>query len=1357
MENWELRVKKGIGRPRGRLEVEVGKNNRIYPSITKPLLVIPFALLKNFTRFGNIFFLAVALIMLINPDLSPYFRWIIIFPVLFYCMIFVYKELYINYLRHRSYNLVNNRKARMYLKKGGDSREFIEVDWSKLKPGDIIQIKRDEICPADVIILNTSLNKGGGKICWADTQSINGFTQYDLKKCVQGTKNIRSIKDLVARLSYEPPNKKLDFKGSIKIDGSFHTEQLTMENFIMRGSVIRNTDFVDGICVYTGQDSKVMQNTYYSQGKQSYFEKIAEKFFLLGLFIVLVITAVSTTIILINSNDYTINISDSFIDYKRIFYFFILYSPYVPVSLYAIYDLILLFKRINIHRTLNVDGNKNIKILDPNALPALGQVDYVLLDKSGTLTTADYKIKRVVLFGKKNQLQASEGENVVCRVYQLDEKTLYPNLSNQLADREKFNHIANPSRVYDDMDQTTPDATTPRAVKIDLIEKKETIKTENSLKPSLTPKNTIPTPTLDESKKKITGIDVAEIPDENPKHDRFVSELNRSANQYPEGQLLTEINKTEGDKSPDGSKKKPIGAGGLGKAGGALGKGAFGGLGGLAKADTGDKGDDKAPKLGLLSKPTALDGAHKGPQVENLQNMDFITDFTVLPDRAQAIDSLLKTITLCHTASTPDEGQTFITPFPVESTLLNFAKHCGKTFTKCDKWEDPSEYHIKNDQHEEQFDIVGVNEFSYARKRSSIVYKSHTNKNLASIVVKGTPESMKSCLSMTPDEYKLFDQVVSSIQKDGLKIQVLAKKDMNFEDSARFEKEYKNFKSNIVFQSNDLEELANQFEKGLSFIGIVAMEDELREGAIDTVQVCRDAAIGVWMVTGDNRENAMNVAFNTGIINKELTIRLVGVKAADEAKKNIKTLLDSIKGQYEDEKRPLASAIDAPKEGEKKEGTLKTETNEETGKLLEGAGTLPKIDTKTDIEKGLEKSNTGGLEKSYSKMQTNFFTSQNRDPHFVPKNKLKTAIVIDGDSFEVICQDRYAKTNFAFVCALAFTVIAYRFNPKQKAELVRMIKNRFPNHPIVMAIGDGLNDSLMMQTADVGVEFISKVKNQLPAFTGDIQIESLKFVRQLLLIHGRNISEKVEGTVHYVFYCAMYLGLPIFFYNFYVNFDGTPIFDSMLIFMYSFWFTFFAVIIFATFDKSSPEAILNKYPALYIDGRNRKNQLWTNYFILSFLEACGHGITTYFIATYTISNSYSIQGWAPDFGMNSLVIFFTIVIVTNFKLYWSYNRTRLPFWILFVFALGSLCIYIVIHNAAQFTYSDYANQTSQIFHRAPAVLTILFLVAFLSGSSYFVRHYIVEVMFPTLYEWGSFIGAGKLADFNNRQILEKAD
>lgn len=52
-------------------------------------------------------------------------------------------------------------------------------------------------------------------------------------------------------------------------------------------------------------------------------------------------------------------------------------------------------------------------------------------------------------------------------------------------------------------------------------------------------------------------------------------------------------------------------------------------------------------------------------------------------------------------------------------------------------------------------------------------------------------------------------------------------------------------------------------------------------------------------------------------------------------------------------------------------------------------------------------------------------------------------------------------------------MLACRVSPKQKSDIVMMIRNRFPTK-ITLAIGDGANDVSMILKAHVGIGILGK-------------------------------------------------------------------------------------------------------------------------------------------------------------------------------------------------------------------------------------------------------------------------------------------
>lgn len=131
-----------------------------------------------------------------------------------------------------------------------------------------------------------------------------------------------------------------------------------------------------------------------------------------------------------------------------------------------------------------------------------------------------------------------------------------------------------------------------------------------------------------------------------------------------------------------------------------------------------------------------------------------------------------------------------------------------------------------------------------------------------------------------------------------MKVVVIGSKYLDREESDKFEKNYQNLKNNVVSQDTELEDLAQEYEKNLNLVGIMAFSDNLREGVQDTIQFLRDSDLKTWMVTGDNRENSVNVALQTQLIKENMPIRHIKFQKNEDARATLRGILDSVASQY---------------------------------------------------------------------------------------------------------------------------------------------------------------------------------------------------------------------------------------------------------------------------------------------------------------------------------------------------------------------------------------------------------------------------------------------------------------------------
>ena len=124
---------------------------------------------------------------------------------------------------------------------------------------------------------------------------------------------------------------------------------------------------------------------------------------------------------------------------------------------------------------------------------------------------------------------------------------------------------------------------------------------------------------------------------------------------------------------------------------------------------------------------------------------------------------------------------------------------------------------------------------------------------------------------------------------------------------------------------------------------------------------------------------------------------------------------------------------------------------------------------------------------------------------------IKYALVIDGVTLKYALEDA-TKDKVLAIGMNCASVICCRVSPKQKAQVVRLVKKGLK--VMTLAIGDGANDVSMIQEANVGIG-ISGVEGRQAVMASDYAIAQFRFLRKLLIVHGRwsyiRTSEMIMG------------------------------------------------------------------------------------------------------------------------------------------------------------------------------------------------------------------------------------------------------
>ncbi|KAK3123313.1 hypothetical protein QOZ80_8AG0628410 [Eleusine coracana subsp. coracana] len=383
-----------------------GGAQQAYPgnaiSTTKytPASFVPKSLFEQFRRAANFFFLVVACVSF--SPLAPYRAVSVLLPLVVVIGAAMAKEAVEDWRRKQQDIEVNNRKVEVY----GGVQSFHVTEWKKLRVGDIVKVKKDEFFPADLLLLSSSYEDG---ICYVETMNLDGETNLKRKQSLDvtvGLKDEHFLHSFKAFIQCEDPNEKLySFLGTL-----FYNEQqypLSPQQILLRDSKLRNTNFIHGVVIFTGHDTKVMQNAMEPPSKRSSVERRMNKIIYLLFAILLAIACFGSVVFGIktkgelSAGNYAWYLrpdqSNMFFDPNRAslaaFCHFLtslmLYMCLVPISLYISIEIVKVLQSTFINQDRDMyceESDKPARARTSNLNEELGQVHTILSDKTGTLT-----------------------------------------------------------------------------------------------------------------------------------------------------------------------------------------------------------------------------------------------------------------------------------------------------------------------------------------------------------------------------------------------------------------------------------------------------------------------------------------------------------------------------------------------------------------------------------------------------------------------------------------------------------------------------------------------------------------------------------------------------------------------------------------------------------------------------------------------------------------------------------------------------------------------------------------------------------------------------------------------------------
>ena len=344
-----------INNIKGNTEELFFKDNRISTTKYNIFTFLPKALIFQFIRLANVYFVFIAVIQSI-PIISPLGAASAIAPIVFVFCVSLIREAIEDIHRAKLDKEQNSDEIETYR-----NNSWITIKSGELQMGEIVEVKKDGVFPADLMLIDSNLPDG---ICYIETGTLDGEKTLKIKSSPNFTKgkfikkndayhnlnlklknqnselmnlngnlikntempdkeNNKNVKNekgenqinnnendkeintkadeilIEGIIQCDMPNPSLymlNGRANMRVNGIGNEFPLDAKNLLLKGARLKNTDWIIGIVIYTGHNCKLMKNAKDPLIKMSTVEKLLNKL-LLGIFVLQVILSITSAIL----------------------------------------------------------------------------------------------------------------------------------------------------------------------------------------------------------------------------------------------------------------------------------------------------------------------------------------------------------------------------------------------------------------------------------------------------------------------------------------------------------------------------------------------------------------------------------------------------------------------------------------------------------------------------------------------------------------------------------------------------------------------------------------------------------------------------------------------------------------------------------------------------------------------------------------------------------------------------------------------------------------------------------------------------------------------------------------------------
>ena len=1345
------------------------KDNLITTTKYNVFTFIPKSLLYQFSRLSNVYFLFTAIIQSI-PLISPLTSLTAIIPLIFVLGISMIRELIEDLVRN-TYDNLNNNEEVIVLR----NNRFVKSVSKTLQYGEIILVYENKNIPADMILIDTGFEEG---ICYVETSSLDGEKTLKLKvanKYTQGFISNDMNKNKGIEKLIQPGN--YTFDGYIKINapnidlnyvnGTFHALfqkegcfieediNISTNEFLLKGSILKNTNWIIGIVVYTGMNNKIILNSKKPRLKMSKVEKTLN-YYLLFIFLFLIICCIECSLshhfeytkhkkfydnfIFISNNPNT----ESFIVF---FTYFLLLNTMIPISLIVSTEIIKMVQGIFMRWDVLLYSKTRhccCSVKSVSIIEELGNVNFIFSDKTGTLTKNQLQFKYCVIdnkfyeFNNNKNVEIKKNDNVNNQ----NEEKINKKSANQINIHKSSKVFVNPNEFFKKHHDTTNNS----KLMLNEIEDSSFIEDEDNEKKrnlsdnkSIQNKNykkksdnyinrirVVKRQSINTYKKEIS-LASNQISNYNQINDSSVISENKNDNDKSENENKSEdksedksVDKSEDksesenksedkneDKSEDNSNNKSESDNKIIK---------------LKKSENNSESESYIESVKSYS--IKNEKTHNVNNKKHINHNNYKNNNTIEERRGKKNSTILEIKNEeCESSSTYYQIIPFGEAYFQDGNLskkegpFNYINEFWKALALT------NECIIKDDKGEIKYMGTSPDDLELVKAASRQGYKLiETSINTKTIRISGKDYSYEILKVLGfSSERKRMSIIVRD--KSGIKLYI---KGADSEISKRLSKKSLE-NENYEIISNGLIEFS---KRGLRTLMVAYRK--IRQKDYDSwVNRLHEDELNI-----QNKQKLMERLYDF-IENNLILIggTVVEDKLQDKVPETIKELRSAgikiwvLTGDKLDTAENIGHSCNLLSK-EQKLFTLKVMPGDDEEIVKEDPypeiiqflsefqefidGLVKKYNLDTKYTGKIENDNNSdinyynyNLDEISEISQSNYQNSSNISNYSV-KSKIidfetfiylkekqilePFSIIIEAPILCGLFKDEEWTKNFLRIAYYSNTVICCRVSPSQKSEVIKKMKE-FDQSAVTLAIGDGGNDVSMIMEANIGIGIYGE-EGMSAAQASDFAIGEFKLLKRLLFIHGRINLYRISKMILYFFYKNFVFTIIQFFFSFFSLVSGQTIIDDWYITCYNLIFTAFPLCIAAVTDTDidiNDQKEKKKNFALLYKENRDKYRIFS--FTQFILKSIKGTIISLLIFFFSIAEEILINGRTQNIWIISLKSYISTLVIVSSNLLMTTNFIvlYLPLSLVITTFLLFIIFLILNHYGLLFTFNSKAS------------------------------------------------------------------